>query len=384
MNGADVLEDRLREAFARRAAATNVGEPRTATAVELEPLVLTATPRRHGPRGRWVAAGAGLATAAAALGWLVVVDDGAADHGDRTDAGPGTTAVTTATGEPGPLVEYAATTLPTGYAPADRNDIGGDVDDEVMPARFGTNCLDWHAGTGGPVCERVAAVRNRHYGRPGTSIGVTVSTFVNAPFPVVPETGTRPATVQGTPAHLEPATAASGPRLFWEPEAGIVVLLNGLDPAVTEDDLRTMAEALRAEEVPLPDDLAYAVARLDLPAGLDASTGATTAYLWDRPLPDRCFGGLLDNVLFACAPLGADEVLSSLGNAQSAVLGGSVSPAVDRVAIETVGGGTLEPELIAPGAPFTDRVFLTPVGADRPTAVVALAADGTELARHTL
>jgi hypothetical protein len=381
MNGTDTLEDRLRDALARRAAATTVGEPRSTAAVELRRLASPAPPRH---RGRWLIVGASLATAAVAVavGWVLAVDDGTTDG---TAPGPPATVPTGPSGAapPGTLLEYAATTLPDGYEPLARANIGGDVLGEAAPQRFGTNCLDWHLQGGGLVCDRIAAARSRHYGRAHTGIGVTVTTFLNAPFPVVAKTG-RPATVQGATARLERGTDGRGPRLYWEPHAGVAVVLEALDPAVTEDDLRTIAEGLRPTELPAPDDMAYAVARLDLPADTDAATGTRTAYLWDRPAPHRCNGGLLDDTMLTCRPIGASDPLASLGDSASTVVGGSVSSAVRRVEIETADGATLDATLIDPGAPFTDRVFLTAVGSHRPTAVVALDANGTELARHAL
>jgi hypothetical protein len=73
-----------------------------------------------------------------------------------------------------------------------------------------------------------------------------------------------------------------------------------------------------------------------------------------------------------------------MGNRAGPAIAGGVSQDVARVVVETP-AGPIEADLVAARRPFDgERFFLVPVPPGEATAVVALAPDGSELARHAL
>jgi hypothetical protein len=384
MNDLDLLEDRLRDALARRAAATTLREPRH----DPPPTELTEVTPLHRRRRAWVLqVAAALVVVAGVAGVLALVRPG-----DEGRDGAGTTASTAGSprdrwlGGDDRLVEYQATTLPEGYQEISRDQARGDVADEVGvgAASVGTNCLDWHLDGTTVVCDGFLAQRNHHYGQPGTVRAITVATLINIPTDAIDVGEARSVQVQGQPAVLRPAAAGTAARVVWEPSPAVFVVLDALDPTVTDDEVLALAEGLRPVEVTPPADMAFAVATHDVPPD-QVVGGFHTAYLWARPGPEPCLGGIMGSIALPCLPHADDDPLVHIGGELSTVLGGAVSAAVEQVRIETLDGGSIDAPLLTPGAPFAgDRFFLTPIDPDVVTDVVALGPGGTELARHTV
>jgi hypothetical protein len=383
MNELDVLEERLRDALDRRAAATTVGEPR------FHPGREEADGASHPLRGRALRVAAAVAVVTGSVGGLLLADLDDDHDGDRTRTTAPTedpaTRDSAAAGEG--LVEYQATTLPDGYGEVSRNDVGGDVGDETAQGgpRVGTNCLDWHVDGTIVVCHEYLAVRSHHYGEPGTIRGISVSTLLNVPAEPVDPISEGAVRVQGQPANLRRSVGDDSLHLTWEPHEGVAVVVDALDPTVTEADVLAVAEGLRPVEAVPPADLPLVVDSLEL-AGDEAEDGhPDTAYIWARPGADPCFGGFVGEVWLRCTPHAEDDPLVSMGGPATLALGGVVSPAVERVRIETLDGRSIEPDLRTARSPFDgERFFFVPNEPEQVTDVVALGPDGTELARHTV
>jgi hypothetical protein len=335
--------------------------------------------------------------AAAAFATFVALTDRPGDVSDRTDLHPVDDSeveqqsddLGTPTQVPaGKLLAYEATELPPGYVPVAGD--GGDPPTLLGPSHFGVNCLDWHTeGASSPtlVCDEAAGMQILYYGRPGTSESVFVATAFNLPYrPLPPGSESEATTVHGAPGTLRPGTTTVGPQLIWAPQPGAMVIVEARSPTVTDDELLTIAEGLRPGQITPSADMGYAVAELGLPADLARTGGPDTVYVWARPGPDGCQGALLvfDDSSPCEAEGWAEDEVSVTGGGASTVIAGAVPPGVEQVEIETLAGETIDAELVDPGAPFRQRFFLTPVGNRQATAVVARAADGTELQRTEL
>jgi hypothetical protein len=375
MSELDVLEQRLREAFSRRAGATTVHPPRHDA--EVARLLEKPQTRRAG----WLLVAAAALMIFAVVGGLIVARGG---HNRRPDVEVANPSVDT-------LIEYQATALPEGYRQvgpqqAQIIDPPGDPRQAPPPAApFGTTCLAWRADGDSVTCESFSPGQ-RVYARPDGELGFVVATYLGVDVDLpddFAEGGERRAVeVQDRPATLRPATVDSGPRLHWEPRDGIVVEIYSLDPSLSEDQLLAIADGLRPAEVPTPPDMPYVVASLDMrSAGLADRFVAETAHLIARPAPDACLGMIL---VQPCVVEDGSPLQLLRGNGSEPIIAGRVSSDVERVELEFADGPPRELDLVHPGPPFEDEGFFVGAAAEVPTAVVAYGSDGSELDRHRL